>query len=226
MSLTLTLSYGAVIGFMLARQKYKSWKDEKSRIKNSSLIPKKSIAVLGLQGAGKTSLLLKLGARIADTTSTGTLRVEKYAPFTIEFNGKELIINAGHDIGGGYEFLNKDENQNLSDLQDIVSNHDIILYLFDINQFLKKGLNPEREEDLARLKIIMQTSSNLQKTQNVKLFATHSNKLANSCSIEEARKLLLEMVLQYESEPLFDTVSFIDIANDNDINVVKKTIFS
>lgn len=190
-------------------------------------IPSRSIYVLGLKGAGKTSLLLKMGAKLPDTTTNGTLRIEPYQSFKIKVKGEDAIIKAGEDIGGGESFITTDKDIKESDLQRIVRTRDVVLYLFDVNEFIKEGHNEEREENLARLKNIFQVASDCNKIGSIKLFATHGNSFVNSGGeINDIINHIKDMVRDYDSEPLFDKLKVIDTNNPQDIQSVKESIFS
>lgn len=194
-----------------------------------ALIPSRSISVLGLNGAGKTSLLMALGAKLSDTTTTGTLRVETYQSFKIKVNGEDKRIKKGKDIGGGESFITADISTEESYLQFIVRTKDIILFLFDVNAFIEKpeGYNQYRQDNLARLNIIFQAAKENQKTGSIKLFATHKNEFVNNGGNEKnVIERIREMARIYDSEPLFDNLKVIDTNDLKDIQVVKESIFS
>lgn len=205
---------------------------EKNRLvreAKEALIPSRSISVLGLNGAGKTSLLRALGAKLPDTTTTGTLRVETYQSFKIKVNGEDARIKKGEDIGGGESFITTDKSTEESDLQIIVRTKDIILYLFDVNAFIEEpeGYNQYRQDNLARLNIIFQAAEEKQKTGSIKLFATHKNEFVNNGgNINNVIKRIQEMARRYDSEPLFGNLKVIDTNDLEDIQVVKESIFS
>ncbi|MBQ0141277.1 MAG: hypothetical protein KBT06_00505 [Prevotellaceae bacterium] len=206
------------------RERMKAKLDKEAK---EASIPSRSIYVLGLKGAGKTSLLLKMGAKLPDTTTNGTLRIEKYQSFKIKVKGEDAIIKTGEDIGGGESFITTDKDVKESDLQRIVKTRDVILYLFDVNEFIKEGHNKEREENLARLKNIFQVASDCNKIGSIKLFATHGNSFLNSGGeINDVISRIKEMVRDYDSEPLFDKLKVIDTNNHNDVQLVKESIFS
>lgn len=214
----------AISSYLIRR---KGQKDRLAREANNASITSRSIYVLGLKGAGKTSLLLNMGAKLPDTTTNGTLRIEKYPSFKINVKGKDAIIMTGEDIGGGESFITTDKDIKESDLQRIVRTRDVVLYLFDVNEFIKEGYNQEREENLARLQNIFQAASTFNKIDCIKLFATHKNSfLKSGGNINDVIDLIKEMVSEYDTEPLFDRLKVIDTENDNDIQFVKELIFS
>lgn len=226
--------YGVKATIDELKQKKEQNEREKQRIRErlakeakEASIPSRSISVLGLKGAGKTSLLLKLGAKLNDTTTNGTLLVENYQSFKIKVKGEDVLIKAGEDIGGGESFITTDKDINESDLQRIVRSRDVILYLFDVNEFIVEGYNKYREENLSRLKNVFHAASGGHKTESIKLFATHGNSFVNSGGeINEVINLIKEMVRNADSEPLFEKLKVIDTSNDMDIQLVKESIFS
>ena len=98
--------------------------------------PKKNkLGILGMQGAGKTRFLSFLRNKIfieGQTNRSG------YEEFTYQLsNGKKIFIKSGVDIGGGTMYR--------VDYNKIIDESDVILYFFDINNFIKElviaGLN-------------------------------------------------------------------------------------
>ena len=224
-----TLTHVIKITVMDLEKKWKEHKDRLAREAKEASITSRSIYVLGLKGAGKTSLLLKMGAVLPDTTTNGTIRIETYQSFKTKVKGEYAIIKAGEDIGGGESFITTDKYKEESDLQRIVKTRDIILYLFDVNEFIRdpEGYNKYREENLSRIKYIFDVAKDENKIQSIKLFATHKNSFVNNGgNIEDIIDHIKDMARDYDSEPLFAELKVVDTQNDKDVHIVKKSIFS
>ena len=64
----------------------------------------KTIAVLGMQGAGKTQFLAHL-RNMSYKTLSASLGVEKYSTFSTKIGGRKVQIEGGMDIPGGDEYI-------------------------------------------------------------------------------------------------------------------------
>lgn len=118
----------------------------------------KSIAVLGMQGAGKTHMLANMQDK--EYIPNPTIGVERYERFSISKEGRDMIINSGKDIGGGVE--------NCSNFyESMIKDSDIVFFLFDAYKYLS---SEEYQKDAqARLDFIHRKT----KVNQVAIFATH-----------------------------------------------------
>lgn len=83
----------------------------------------KSIAVLGMEKSGKTTLLCHM-RRIPYHREN-----EDFPEFTYKLNGRELVIKEGRDIDGGDAWMET--------YKDRISKSDIVFFVFDAKKYLE-----------------------------------------------------------------------------------------
>lgn len=182
-----------------------------------------SLAVLGNKGSGKTSLLSALGANVA--SGAATLKETIYDAFRITTQKEDHIITRGFDIGGSSTFLeSKVEGKYV--IENLIKNNDIIIYLIDINEFIKEGYNPCQEDDLARLSHLVEVSKKCNKKNNIHVFATHKNLFNKNGGDEAVAKSIIEDIVEYSSfADLFRNLRFIETTDKESVRTVINKIF-
>lgn len=182
-----------------------------------------SIAVLGNKGSGKTSLLRALGANV--DTGIGTLQRTRYNAFDIITSKKSYSIKSSFDIGGSPSFLeSKDEGVYV--IEKIIKENDIVIYLIDVNEFIKDGYNPSQEDDLARLWHLVEVSKKCNKKNNLHVFATHNNLFIKNGGIEAVAKSKIEDIVERSScAELFKNLLFIDTADKESVRKMINKVF-
>ena len=80
----------------------------------------KTIAVLGMQGAGKTQFLANL--KNVSYTQSASLGVESYKAFSVKIGDKTVKIEGGMDVPGGEEYIRRY-------YEDLISKNDIVFFL-------------------------------------------------------------------------------------------------
>lgn len=135
----------------------------------------KGIAILGTKGSGKTTLLNILRDRANEKPDVTSY--DKYKEFVYtKQDGNKVVIKQGIDIGGGSSFRIHYET--------MIENADLILYLFDINQWKKN--KDERREIRSRLQFI--TEKCLKYNKTLVTILTHPDLLKS----DEIKKILID----------------------------------
>lgn len=147
----------------------------------------KSIAILGMQGAGKTQLLCNLQNK-KYSQYTATIGSEDFEPFNLNLGERNVLINAGKDIGGGIENCRIYYEQ-------LIDSSDTIFFLFDGQKYL--SINDYKKDTMARLDFIYRKKGNKQ----VVIFATHKDK---SNSPKRDYQKIKESISDKEYSVLFD----------------------
>ncbi|MBQ0057216.1 MAG: hypothetical protein KBT20_06125 [Bacteroidales bacterium] len=201
-------------------------KIQKEREARQKAIPRHKIAVLGNQGAGKTSLLLAMGAKVKDTTTSGTSQIESYDSFKIWVKDEAHIIEKGYDIGGGEEFLNTTVNGNTR-LHNIVVSCDKIIYLIDINNIPKNGYNQTWDDDLGRLRMLMHEVEHHGGNKKIQVFASHAKDIeSQEGTMNDYISLMKEHTNDLYIKELFDNIIAIDTSVRGDIKKIKNIVFA
>lgn len=176
--------------------------------------PKKNkLGVLGMQGAGKTRFLSFLRSKpfIEGQTSRSD-----YEEFTYQLsNRKKVYIKSGVDIGGG-EMYRDDYNK-------IINESDVILYFFDINNYLsgndyisyQRGCNSRFEHIYDMWK---------KSKKPILVIATHKDK----CSFpENEMKQEFDNLVQGKSyKEMLKEVEYVDLTNPLEIKRLANKIFN
>jgi GTPase SAR1 family protein len=128
------------------------------------LIIKRGLAILGMQGSGKTTIydFLKNGKKAGDTTN-----VDDYEEFNYKIDTKtSIIIRKGKDIGGRDEFIKPFYKKMIND-----TNVDVCLFVFNAKEYLSNeeyrgGVN-------ARLHFLFENGILKKKTKVIGSFLDH-----------------------------------------------------
>ena len=108
----------------------------------------KTIAVLGMQGAGKTQFLAHL-RNMSYKTFSASLGVEKYSTFSTKIGGREVKIEGGMDVPGGDEYVR-------TYYADLIKKNETIFFFFNTHSYLSDeiyNLNTRARLDFINEKI-------------------------------------------------------------------------
>ncbi len=176
----------------------------------------KSLGVLGMSAAGKTTFLSKLGlvSQNAHYDATGQ---EVYEAKQIKIGERKLLIDKGMDIGGTEVWGKKYT-------EDWLINKDIVIFIFDGNKFLTdKDYNKETR---GRLSFIYRhwKRKNEFTLNNVVIIASHSDEFRGGS--EQMLKKILEQLASRRYYPLFEKNFFgCDLTNDEYVMKIANKIF-
>ena len=170
-----------------------------------------SIAILGMQGAGKTQLLCNLQNK-KYTQYTATIGSEDFKPFELNLGERNVLINAGKDIGGGIE------NCKIY-YERLIDSSDAIFFLFDGQKYL--SINDYKKDTMARLDFIYRKKGDKQ----VVIFATHKD---ISKSPKRDYQKIKESISDKEYSVLFDkNFIFLNLQEREEcIKFLKEKLFS
>ena len=143
---------------------------------------KKSMAILGPQGCGKTSFLRILQDKPYDEKKDNGTSIADYDSFKTKIGDKEYIIKSGKDIGGGTDFIRLYYERMINDT-------DIVVFMFDINEYFN---DTEYQKDvIARMDFVWRKLQHKYKDDDIKskyaVIGTHYDLLP-----EKGRKKALE----------------------------------
>lgn len=171
-----------------------------------------SIAILGMQGAGKTQLLCNLQNK-KYSQYTATIGSEDFKPFKLNLGERNVLINAGKDIGGGIE------NCRIY-YERLIDSSDAIFFLFDGQKYLSK--DDYKKDTMARLDFIYRKKRN---KQQVAIFATHKDK---SNSPKRDYQKIKESISDKEYSVLFEkNFIFLNLQEREEcIKFLKEKLFS
>lgn len=127
----------------------------------------KTIAVLGMQGAGKTQFLANIRNKTYKDYAA-TIGEEDYEKFNIMLGNRTVCIEGGKDIGGGEELI-------LDYYDDMIKNNDIVFFLFNAFKYINE--EKYRKQTQYRLEFINRHSLESKCTVNV--FATFADMFSN-----------------------------------------------
>lgn len=175
----------------------------------------KNLAVLGMQGAGKTQLYNMLkGNYGVKTIPTGN---EPYESFEIKLRDRTVVISDGKDIGGNETYIRQF-------YKDMIDHNEIIIFIFNIKSYL----NDKKERRLinARLEYLYENSKQYKDIdKNVVIIGSFADKLSKDEAKESYNKLL-DLVSKKDYEKLFKkNVFIIDITNKEQVIKVAEKIF-
>ena len=175
------------------------------------------IAVLGMQGAGKTQLYNMLrGKYNCEPTTTGE---EIYKEFTIKLaDNREVRICKGIDIGGLESLIQKNYKK-------MISENEIIIFIFKINKYLNDS--EERRSVNARFDFLYNEAINkgMDIDNNIVVLGSFFDKLGKLEKINAADNFR-KIVNNKEYSVLFNTnVFFLNITEKGDVDDVANKIF-
>lgn len=151
----------------------------------------KKIAVLGMQGSGKTQFLANI--RNEDYKKyEATIGTEDYEKFNIEIGNREVTIEGGKDIGGGEENIR-------FYYEDMIKNNEIVFFLFDAYKYLNN--NEYRDETQARLEFVNRHSE--KRNKEVVIFSTFADKFENKENTSKAYMKIKDSVSEKPYRQLF-----------------------
>jgi GTPase SAR1 family protein len=182
---------------------------------------KVKIGLIGMASSGKTTFLNKLRNFKGQYHPTST---DKYESFNFKLStGKTIVIEKGKDIGGAKNYI--------TFYRDIIKNNDIILYFFNIHEYLKD--NDYRRECNSRLAHINETDLsnygildgfNKQINDKIIIVASHSDKSSNSS--EMLMNEMLKQVNDKNYSDLFNNVFLVlNLTNSNQVENLINKIF-
>ena len=172
------------------------------------LIPVKghSLAVLGMQGAGKTQFLSNI-RNIDYNEYSATLGEEKYEKFKTKIGNREVTIEGGMDIPGGPEYI-KDYYKVL------VDKNEIIFFIFNSYDYLNN--RDYRNETQARLDLIFDLIEG--KGKSTMLFGTFADRFKDDSERREAYNRIKESVSNKSYYPLFKSnYAILDMRNKKEL---------
>ena len=108
----------------------------------------KSLAVLGMQGAGKTHFLANI--RNIPYENTSTISGEKFKQFNLIIGNRQVVVNEGIDIPGGEEAIREYYVK-------LIKENEIVFFLFDSFKYINE--REYRENTQNRLDFIYRHSS-------------------------------------------------------------------
>lgn len=173
------------------------------------LIPVKghSLAVLGMQGAGKTQFLSNI-RNIDYNEYSATSGEEKYEKFKTKIGNREVTIEGGMDIPGGPEYI-KDYYKVL------VDKNEIIFFIFNSYDYLNN--RDYRNETQARLDLIFDLIEG--KGKSTMLFGTFADRFKDDSERREAYNRIKESVSNKSYYPLFKSnYAILDMRNKKELN--------
>lgn len=175
----------------------------------------KSLAVLGMQGAGKTQLYNMLKGKYGvKTVPTGN---EPYESFNIKLKDRTITISDGKDIGGNETYIRQF-------YEDMIVQNEIVIFVFNIKSYF----NNEKERRLinARLEYLYEKCKlNKNIDKNVVIIGSFADKLSKDEAKDPYNKLL-NLVSKKDYEKLFKkNVFIIDVTNKEQVIKVAEEIF-
>ena len=135
----------------------------------------KSIAVLGMKGAGKTRFYRFLQNKpYSEGEDLETIQ-EQYRGFTYtKENGDEIYIRAGYDYGGAKDIAEKTNEK-------LIAESDTVFFIFDIHAYFTD--KQYKEDTNARLKFVIDNIDN----KEFYVLASHVDLMKDS-TIQNSRK--------------------------------------
>lgn len=130
---------------------------------------RKSIAVLGGRGTGKTTLLNYFDTKKIITTYEQTDTKQRYSDMTVKIDNLTLKIKGGYDIGGS--------SINHGTWREQIDNSDVVFYIVDISRVIGQGKD-ERYigNTLNDIRAIADKVSNRKEKMHIIILATHTDK--------------------------------------------------
>ena len=151
----------------------------------------KTIAVLGMKGAGKTQFLANI--RNKDYKDyAATIGEEDYEKFNIVLGNRVVSIEGGKDIGGGEELI-------LDYYEDMINSNEIVFFLFNAHDYLNK--DNYRKQTQSRLEFVNRHSLESKCTVNV--FATFADMFSNDDERNKAYSSIKNSVMGKDYSRLF-----------------------
>lgn len=170
----------------------------------------KSIAILGMKGAGKTQMLANM-RNMPYSEYTATLNPEKYDSFTIHLGNRDVRIAPGKDIAGGEEWIKPY-------YKEMIEKNDIVFFLFSATKYLNESTY--NYDVRARLDFI---NEHIKEKEPV-IFATFADKLKDG---EEAFHKIMASISGKGYEALFkDNFVLLDTRDKKELMKHLNKIFS
>lgn len=166
-----------------------------------------TLAVLGMQGAGKTQFLSNL-RNIDYNDYSATLGEEKYEKFTTTIGNREVTVEGGIDIPGGSDYI-KDYYKVL------VDKNEIVFFIFNSYNYLND--RDYRNETQARLDFIYDLIKGQEKS--TMLFGTFADQFKDDSERKDAYNRIKESVINKSYYPLFKSnYAILDMRNKKELD--------
>jgi len=182
---------------------------------NSSTAPivsTRSIVILGMKGAGKTTLWDKLMKKTGGKLDT---QVEKINSFNISVNGRTVKIESTKDIGGGDDFI----RQGIWD--SLIKQNSFVYFLIDLNHIDKDEINIR----LKKIKAILENKDVDQKKEfGFKIIGTHYDTYGNGKSKETVKYELIKKLDIKDTNEISERIMIADLFNSNDVTIIENEI--
>ena len=186
------------------------------------------IAILGMKGAGKTTLWNALRGKL-NVEYEPTFE-EEIKEFKIQVENREVGIATTKDIGGDYQFV--------KGYGELIKDGTFIYFLIDINELNIKGkeLEEKRLNVRSRLDKILKlvTGENGKKNCGIMIFATHKDVFLDNIGRQLCDADLTQFVikkLNLSQEPIGNSsngskwkIKPIDLTDDSSIQNIKMEI--
>lgn len=175
----------------------------------------KNIAVLGMQGAGKTQFLANIRNE-SYKDYQATIGSEGYDSFTIHLGDRGVKIEKGKDIGGGDEYIR-------DYYKDLINRCDVVFFLFDSYKYLNE--EKYRENVQARLEFIHRHIGG--KSIDTVIFATFADKFEKKDAVENAYSEIKRSIIGKTYGELFKTnFLLLDMRNKDELmKLLRNKIF-
>lgn len=172
----------------------------------------KSIAVLGMKGAGKTLFYRLLQHKEYNADADSNTSEKDYGEFIYKTKkGRKIKIMAGLDIGGQPDMAKKHYN-------DLINQSDTIFFLFDLHNYLNE--KEYLEDTNARLDYISRHVSN----KSLYVFCTHMNKIETT-KREESLLRFKSLINDKPYSSVVKSVAFVELADPSSFSDIENQLF-
>ena len=172
---------------------------------------KRKIAVLGLQGAGKTTFqnYFREVQYTGSTPPEGDI-YENPNEFKVPNTSKRIVLQEGRDVSGSNEAIR-------NTYPEVINESDTIFYLFDVDKFF------ENEEYKGETKALLFFILSRKKKQKIILLASHADLLARKSSKTNSqfREDLYESLIELTEGKKVKGPFLLNLLDSNDLEKMK-----
>lgn len=171
------------------------------------------IAILGMQGAGKTQFLANIRG-LAYSKYDATVGNNNIDSFKIQLGNRIVKIKKANDIGGGEELIK-------NYYKDLMSNSDIIFFFFNSYEYINEI--KYRNDTQARLEFVNRYRGG----KATVIFATFADKFRNKSNRKDAYSKIFESVQSKDYAEIFKYNFFVLDMRERDklMELLNKKIF-